>query len=152
MNGMHKITIRSNADNPLLKNIFIDDKEIFGVTSADLKICPDEVPVINLEILATDVEVDGINCETFTKVIYKNQLLNYPLTAVNFSNRAYNALVRAHVIGESWLERDEIETIGDVLRCYLNGRVKKYAGVGRKTMAEIQEKLTKLGLIGGDKH
>lgn len=152
MNGMHKITIRSNADNPKFKNIFIDDKEIFGVTAADLKLRQDEIPVINLEILATDVEVDGIDCDTFTKVIYKNRLLNLPITAVNFSNRAYNALARAHVIGESWLERDEIETIGDVLRCYHNGRIKRYSGVGRKTMTEIEEKLTKLGLIGGDKH
>jgi len=152
MNGMHKITIRSDENNQILKHIFIDDQEIFGVTAADLKLRPDEIPVINLEILATDVEVDGINCETFTKIIYKSQLLNIPISAVNFSNRAYNALRRAHVFGEDWSERDNIETIGDVLRCYLNGRVKKYDGVGRKTMTEIKEKLTKLGLIGGDKH
>ena len=152
MNGMHKITIRSNADNPKFKNIFIDDKEIFGVTEVSMKLRPDEIPVFNIEILAPDVEVDGINCETFTKIIYNSQLLNIPISAVNFSNRAYNALRRAHIFGEDWSEGDNIETIGDVLRCYLNGRVKKYAGVGRKTLTEIEEKLTKLGLIGGDKH
>lgn len=152
MNGMHKITIRSDSCNPQFKKIFIDDKEILGVTSADLRLCPDEIPVFSFEMLATDVKVDGINCETFTKVIYNSQLLNIPISAVNFSNRAYNALRRAHIFGEDWSECDNIETIGDVLRCYLNGRVKKYAGVGRKTLTEIEEKLTKLGLIGGDKH
>lgn len=152
MNGMHKITIRSNADNPKFKNIFIDDKEIFGVTEVSMKLRPDEIPVFNIEILAPDVEVDGINCETFTKIIYNSQLLNIPISAMNFSNRAYNALRRAQIFGEDWSESDNIETVGDVLRCYLNGRVKKYDGVGLKTMAEIQEKLTKLGLIGGDQH
>ena len=148
MIGMQKIRITSDENS--WKHIFIDGQEIFGVTASDLRLRPDEIPTLTLEITSTDIEVDDVDCDVLRQYIYKNDLLNMPIEYLRLTNRTYNALKRACVRGESWEDRDSNETIGDVLKNYKSGRVKCYANLGKKCLDEVRAVLTACGLIGGD--
>ena len=149
MSKPQKIRITSD-ENSIRKHIFIDDQEIFGVTAADLRLRPDEIPTLTLEISSTDIEVEDVECDALRKYIYKNDLLNMPIEYLKLTNRTYNALKRACVRGESLADHDRNETIGDVLKNYKSGRVRRYSHLGKKCLDEIRAVLTVCGLIGGD--
>ena len=57
----HNIRIKyteSDGKVPRFRKIFLDDKEIVGVTAADLRWRPDEIPTLKMEIIAENVEID----------------------------------------------------------------------------------------------
>ena len=154
--GFHTVKIEKkdevdNAWPPRFHRVFLDDKELAGVTRLNLEMEVGAVPMLKLEMM---VNVDGIDEVGEVQIARKfsEADLNRPISDLELSVRAYNAIVRGAVKKDGWnvVERDQNKTVGDVLVAYRNGRLKKYYLLGKKSYDEVCGKLKEFGLIEED--
>jgi len=154
--GFHTVKIekKDEADNtwpPRSHRVLLDDKELTGITSLNLDMDVESIPVLKLEMM---VNVDSIDEVGEVQIVRKfsETDLNKPVSDLGLSVRAYNAIVRGTVKKDGWnvVERDLNKTVGDVLVAYKNGRLKKYYLLGKKSYDEVCGKLKEFGLIEED--
>lgn len=154
--GLHQMRIQYVDDGesvpPRFRNVWLDGVLLKGVTGIDLRMRVDEVPTARIEMMVNVEDVDDV-FEVDMRRTYTRDLLNEPISRLDLSVRAYNAIARGIVKKEGgWAsaERDENNTIGDVVRAYNNGRLRKYYLMGKKSYDEVCRRLSLYGLIADD--
>ena len=147
----HKVRIESEKDRPTFHHVYLDGMEVKGVTAMDLHIDTESCPVLKLEIMATEIEADEW-ADIQKSVTYTDEFMNRGIEHLDLSVRAFNCIKRGIIkdAANPWQERDRNETIGDVVAAYRNGHLKRYKYLGKKSYLEVEEKLQKFGLIGGE--
>ena len=60
---LHSIGITGDPQDPTVKHVFVDGKEMKGVQSATIGYSVDRVPVVWLELLSFDVDVRDIGAD-----------------------------------------------------------------------------------------
>ncbi len=143
----HDIKITSD-ENSMVKHVFIDGVEQYGVLSCDVRLRKDEIPTVTLEYVAMSLTMDMPGATVDTNATSNNSFLNLGIEHLEISCRAYNVIKIGN--WDTYLNRDKNDTIADVVIAYRNGHLKKYAGMGKKTYNEIITQLKKFDLIGED--
>lgn len=146
----HKFRIETDENQPIYKKVFMDGQELKGVTSCDIRIRTDEIPVVELEIATNNIEVDTeAYVETRTQDV--TDILEQSVIDLDLSARTLRALYAgAAMTTPGKYNYVLIRTVGDVLNEYRTGRLKDILGIGKSSIREIEEALRKKGLIGGD--
>lgn len=144
----HDIRITSD-ENSTAKHVFIDGVEQRGVVSCDVRLRKDEIPTVTLEYIAMNLTMDLPGAAVDTNMSFSNGFLNLGIEHLEISVRAYNVI--RHGNWDTYLNRDQNNTIEDVVIAYRNGHLKKYLGMGKKTYDEVITQLNKFGLIGEEK-
>lgn len=146
----HKFRIETDENQPIYKKVFMDGQELKGVTSCDIRIRTDEIPVVTLEIVTDRIDAD---IETKVEIMSQDimEILKKPMIDLDLSTRSFRALYAGLVLTTPGRYNYVlIRTIGDVLNEYRTGRLKDILGIGKSSIQEIEEALRKKGLIGGD--
>lgn len=141
---MHKVRLVSKGTRT---HIYLDDKEVECCVSADFEYRVDCVPVVKLAICVTEASIEMDHGDVEVSKTYRKEVLDVAIEKLGLSSRAYNALKWGCVKGETKDLRDRNKTVGDILKVLLNGRLRKYQNLGKKSYQEIQDKLVDLGLI-----
>lgn len=141
---MHKVRLVSKGTRT---HIYLDDREVEGVVSADFEYRVDCKPVVKLSICVTEASIEMDHGDVEVSKTYRKEVLDVAIEKLGLSSRAYNALKWGCVKGETKDLRDRNKTVGDILKVLLNGRLRKYQNLGKKSYQEIQDKLVDLGLI-----
>ena len=146
----HKFRIETDENQPSLKYVFVDGQKLKGVMACDIRIRPDEIPLVTLEIATNNIEADTeAYVETRTQDIM--EILKKPMIDLDLSTRTFRALYAGLVLTTPGRYNYVlIRTIGDVLNEYRTGRLKEILGIGKSSIREIEDALRKKGLIGGD--
>lgn len=146
----HKFRIETDENQPSLKYVFVDGQKLKGVMACDIRIRPDEIPVVALEIVTDRIDAD---IETKVEIMSQDimEILKKPMIDLDLSTRSFRALYAGLVLTTPGRYNYVlIRTIGDVLNEYRTGRLKDILGIGKSSIREIEEALRKKGLIGGD--
>lgn len=121
--------------------VFLDDQEVHGCIKASFDYDVECVPVVQLTLYATDVEVEA-DAADICKVSEESiETLDLSAGTINilrtgfWYNKNHARLV------------DPVRTIGKLLQEYKAGRIMKYKGLGSSRYCEISRALEKRGLI-----
>lgn len=144
---LHDIKIET-SDDGVVKKVYIDGVEQFGVTACDVHLRPEEVPVINLQYVFRNIDAAIHAAEVNANKTFTDGVLDQGLENLELSVRAYNSLKRG--IWNTWSDADHNRTIGDVMIAYRTGHLKQYENIGRKTYDEVIGRLKKFGLLAED--
>lgn len=134
---LHKIRFETKTGNT---HVFLDDMEVQGCIKANFDYDINCVPVVELTLLATDVEVEDDMAD-----IYK--ISEEPVETLNLCASTIDIL---H--GGIWYNKnherqvDRVLTIGKLLQEYKAGRLMKYKGLGPHRYMEITRALQERGL------
>lgn len=138
MNGLHKVRFVTHGTET---HVFLDDQEVRGCTAANFAYQIDALPLVHLELIATDVEVEA-ECAVVEAVTAE------PISVLNLPNRIENIL-RSGFWYNHMHERksDPIRTVPELLEEYKAGRLGRYKGLGPHGIAQIAYALRKKELI-----
>ena len=96
---------------PRFRNVWLDGVRLKGVTGIDLRIRVEEVPTARIEMMVNVEDVDDV-FEVDMRRTYARDLLNEPISRLDLSVRAYNAIARGIVKKEDYERRTEVEFEG----------------------------------------
>ena len=144
---LHDIKIETSEDGAC-KRIYIDGVEQMGVTACDIRLCPDEVPTVNLQYVFSSIEAALHSTGISANKTFTDGVLDQGMENLELSVRAYNSLRRG--IWNTWCDADHNRTIGDVLIAYRTGHLKQYENMGIKTYKEVIDRLKQFGLLTED--
>lgn len=142
---VHRLRIEKDPEN--LTHVLLDDQELRGITGLTLRMRYDEMASVLIEMNVVPEKVDALADVTVQRNYVGDGLLNQPIQVLDLSVRAYNSILRGRTRDGSWQNRDENKVVGDVVRAYHNGRLKKYYLMGPKSYEEVCSKLKENGLI-----
>lgn len=138
MNGLHRVRFVTHGTET---HVFLDDQEVKGCTAANFDYQIDALPVVKLELTATNVEVEAEQAEVVT-------VEEEPISVLNLPNKIENIL-RSGFWYTHMHERksDPIRTVPELLREYRAGRLGRYKGLGPHGICQIVYALRQKGLI-----
>lgn len=126
VSGFYHVRIVQDDDNPIYKHIYLDGREIVGVTGVDIRMRPDELTSVAMTLTARSVEIET----DANLTVNPEDVLAHGIECLNLSTRAYNALRRA---GK--------RTVKEVAEAYVSGELREFRLVGNRTYDEIRERL-----------
>ena len=138
MEGLHKVRFVTHETET---HVFLDDQEVFGCVKASFDYEVKALPVVKLELFATDVEVEA-ECAVVEAVTAE------PISVLNLPNRIENIL-RSGFWYNHMHERksDPIRTVPELLEEYKAGRLGRYKGLGPHGICQIANALRQKELI-----
>lgn len=138
MNGLHKVRFVTHGTET---HVFLDDQEVHGCTSACFAYQIDALPIVHLELIATDVEVEA-ECAAVEAVTAE------PISALNLPNRIENILRNGFWYNHMHERKsDPIRTVPELLEEYKAGRLGRYKGLGPHGITQIVNALRQKELI-----
>lgn len=135
---LHKVRFETHEG---YTHVYLDDQEVQGCIKANFDYDVACVPVVQLTLYATDVEVEADVadiCKVSEESIETLDLSAGTINILRFGfwyNKNHERLV------------DPVRTIGKLLQEYKAGRIMKYKGLGASRYCEISRALGKRGLI-----
>lgn len=138
MNGLHKVRFVTHGTET---HVFLDDQEVKGCTSACFAYQIDALPIVHLELIAKDVDVEAEQAVIET-------VKEEPISVLNLPNKIENIL-RSGFWYNHMNERksDPIRTIPELLKEYKAGRLGRYKGLGPHRICLIAKALQEKGLV-----
>lgn len=138
MNGLHKVRFVTHGTET---HVSLDDQEVKGCTSACFAYQIDTLPIVHLELIAKDVEVEAEQAVIET-------VKEEPISVLNLPNKIENIL-RSGFWYNHMNERksDPIRTIPELLKEYKAGRLGRYKGLGPHRICLIAKALQEKGLV-----
>lgn len=138
MNGLHKVRFVTRETET---HVFLDDQEVLGCVKASFDYEVKALPVVRLELFATDVEVEA-ECAVVETVTAE------PISVLNLPNRIENIL-RCGFWYNHMHERksDPVRTVPELLKEYKAGRLGRYKGLGPHGICQIANALRQKELI-----
>lgn len=135
---MHKVRFVTHGTET---HVFLDDQEVHGCVKASFDYEVQALPVVRLELFATDVEVEA-ECAVVEAVTAE------PISVLNLPNRIENIL-RSGFWYNHMHERksDPIRTVSELLIEYRAGRLGRYKGLGPHGICQIANALRQKELI-----
>ena len=138
MSCLHKVRFVTRGTET---HVFLDDQEVRGCTAANFDYQIDALPVVHLELTATDVEVEA---ET-AAVEY---ITEESISVLNLPNRIENILRSGFWYNHMNVRKsDPIRTVPELLREYQAGRLGRYKGLGPHGICQIVNALRQKELI-----
>lgn len=138
MNGLHKVRFVTNGTKT---HVFLDDQEVRGCTAANFDYQVDALPIVHLELIATDVEVEAEQAVIET-------VKEEPISVLNLPNRIENILRGGYWYNHMHERKyDPIRTVPELLREYQAGRLGRYKGLGPHGICQIANALRQKELI-----
>lgn len=138
MKAFHKVRFVTHETET---HVFLDDQEVRGCTSANFDYQINALPVVHLELIATDVEVEA-ECAAVEAVTAE------PISVLNLPNRIENILRNGFWYNHMHERKsDPIRTVPELLKEYKAGRLGRYKGLGPHGICQIINALRQKGLI-----
>lgn len=138
MSYLHKVRFVTHGTET---HVFLEDQEVRGCVAANFDYQIDALPVVKLELIATNVEVEA-ECAAVETVTAE------PISVLNLPNRIENIL-RSGFWYNHMHERksDPIRTVPELLKEYKAGRLGRYKGLGPHGICQIVYALRQKELI-----
>lgn len=138
MKAFHKVRFVTQGAET---HVFLDDQEVKGCIAANFDYQIDALPVVKLELTATNVEVEAEQAEVVT-------VEEEPISVLNLPNRIENILRNGFWYNHMHERKsDPIRTVPELLREYRAGRLGRYKGLGPHGICQIVYALRQKGLI-----
>lgn len=138
MNGLHKVRFVTHG---METHVFLDDQEVLGCVKASFDYEVKALPVVRLELFATDVEVEAEQAVIET-------VKEEPISVLNLPNRIENILRNGFWYNHMHERKsDPIRTVPELLKEYKAGRLGRYKGLGPHGITQIANALRQKELI-----
>lgn len=138
MNGLHMVRFVTHGTET---HVFLDDQEVLGCVKASFDYEVKALPVVRLELFATDVEVE-------TECAVVEAVTAEPISVLNLPNRIENILRNGFWYNHMHERKsDPIRTVPELLKEYKAGRLGRYKGLGPHGITQIVNALRKKELI-----
>lgn len=138
MNGLHKVRFVTHGTKT---HVFLDDQEVHGCTSACFDYQIDALPIVHLELIATDVEAEAEQAVIET-------VKEEPISILNLPNRIENILHNGFWYNHMHERKsDPIRTVPKLLEEFKAGRLGRYKGLGPHGICQIANALRQKELI-----
>ena len=75
--SLHSVCITGEPKDPTVKHVFIDGKEMKGITGVTIGYAVDRVPIVYIELLSMDIEVRDIDANIVQYTNSKDPVKKY---------------------------------------------------------------------------
>lgn len=121
--------------------IFLDDQEVSGCIAANIEYRPYELPVVQLELTALEIEAEAEKAEV-CKTVYE------PIEALGLPKKTIQILHDGYWWNKNGEQQcDPVLTVDYLVRKYLMGHLGKYKGLGPSRISNIIRALKERELI-----
>ena len=135
---LHKIRFETRNGST---RVFMDDQEVHGCIKANFDYDIECLPVVQLTLIATEIEVEADSADIC-------KISEEPIATLNLTVGTINILRDGFWYNKKKERQvDPVLTIEKLLQEYKAGRIVKYKGLGPHRLCEITNALKERGLI-----